>query len=494
MGIIQRQSIKGTVIIYSGTIIGFITSTLIFPNVLSSEEIGLIGILVAYAMIFSRFASLGFNAIGNRLFPYFRDPEKGHHGFLFLALTTSLIGFFLSYLVFVIIKPYLLESGVEKSLLLADNINFVVPLVFSILFFTILDTYYRLLFNAVIGTFLKEFLQRFLTLVFIIVYYYTAMTFNGFLILYVSAFIIPLAIIVLSLISQRQFMIRPDLDFLNRKFVRSMVNVGLFGILVSFSGTVILNIDRIMLKEFLGLSGTGIYMTTFYFGVLIGIPARPLLKISSTLIAEAWKNDDRKTINEVYEKSSLNQFIIGMLLFLGIWLNEENIFRVLPAEYAAGRYVILFIGITYLFEMLSGASTAIISTSKYYKYQAYFMFVLIVLVVASNFIFIPLWGIVGAAVASLCSKLIVFTLRYAFIYKKFKFQPYTPKFLIVLLIGVITYVCGYFTPTLDNLILSLIIKSAVIATVFLVLLIIFKPSEDIQRIIKNALAMVRKSR
>jgi O-antigen/teichoic acid export membrane protein len=249
-----------------------------------------------------------------------------------------------------------------------------------------------------------------------------------------------------------------------------------------------------MLKEFLGLSGTGIYMTTFYFGVLIGIPARPLLKISSTLIAEAWKNDDRKTINEVYEKSSLNQFIIGMLLFLGIWLNEENIFRVLPAEYAAGRYVILFIGITYLFEMLSGASTAIISTSKYYKYQAYFMFVLIVLVVASNFIFIPLWGIVGAAVASLCSKLIVFTLRYAFIYKKFKFQPYTPKFLIVLLIGVITYVCGYFTPTLDNLILSLIIKSAVIATVFLVLLIIFKPSEDIQRIIKNTLAMVRKGR
>jgi len=494
VGIIQRQSIKGTVIIYGGTIIGFITSSLIFPNVLSSEEIGLIGILVAYAMIFSRFASLGFNAIGNRLFPYFRDKEKGHHGFLFMALTTSLIGFLLSYVVFVIIKPYLLESGTEKTMLLADNIGFVVPLIFSILFFTILDTYYRLLFNAVIGTFLKEFLQRFLILVFIIAYYYTAVTFNGFLILYVSAFFIPLVIITLSLISQRQFMIRPDMDFLNKKFVKSMVNVGLFGILVSFSGTVILNIDRIMLKEFLGLSGTGIYMTTFYFGVLVGIPARPLLKISSTLIAEAWKKDDRKTINEVYEKSSLNQFIVGMILFLGIWLNEDNIFRVLPAEYAAGRYVILFIGITYLFEMLCGASTAIISTSKYYKYQAYFMLLLIVLVIASNFAFIPLWGIVGAAVASLSSKLIVFILRYIFLLKKFKFQPYNTKFLLVVLIGGITYACGYFMPSFDNLILSLVLKSAVIATVFFILLLILKPSEDIHRIIMNTLSLVRKGR
>jgi len=183
-----------------------------------------------------------------------------------------------------------------------------------------------------------------------------------------------------------------------------------------------------------------------------------------------------------------------MILFLGIWLNEDNIFRVLPAEYAAGRYVILFIGITYLFEMLCGASTAIISTSKYYKYQAYFMLLLIVLVITSNFAFIPLWGIVGAAVASLSSKLIVFILRYIFLLKKFKFQPYNTKFLLVVLIGGITYACGYFMPSFDNLILSLVLKSAVIATVFFILLLILKPSEDIHRIIMNTLSLVRKGR
>lgn len=492
MGIIQRQSTIGTVIIYSGTIIGFITSTLIFPNVLSSEEIGLISILVAYAMIFSRFAGLGFTTIGNRLFPYFRDEKNNHKGFLFLALTTTLIGFLLAAVVFYFLKPYLVASRIEGSSLLADYIDYIIPLIFSIIFFSILDTYYRLLFNAVIGTFLKEFLQRFLILIFIIVFYYTALTFEGFLMLYMAAFALPLIIIILSLIRQKQFLIKPDFQIMTKGFTRSVLTVGMFGILVSFSGAVILNVDRIMIEEFLGLSATGIFATTFYFGVLVGIPARPLIKISSTVIAEAWKKDDRKTISTVYSKACLNQFILGLLLFLGIWLNQHNIFSVLPAEYAAGKYVILFIALTYLAEMFTGASTAVLSTSHLYKYQAYFMLLLIVLVVVSNILFIPIWNIKGAAIAALFSKSIVFFLRYLFLYKKFGFQPYNPKFLLVFLIGGITFLAGWLIPVFDNYIIDFLIRGSVITIVFMLLIYFLKPSEEIEGMMDRMIARIKR--
>ena len=46
-----------------------------------------------------------------------------------------------------------------------------------------------------------------------------------------------------------------------------------------------------------------------------------------------------------YAKSTINQLIVGELLFLGIWANIHNIFKILPAEYEAGKYVIFFIGI-----------------------------------------------------------------------------------------------------------------------------------------------------
>jgi O-antigen/teichoic acid export membrane protein len=492
VGIIQRQSTIGTVIIYSGTIIGFITSSLIFPHILSSEEIGLISVLVAYAMIISRFAGLGFNTIGNRLFPYFRNPEKGHNGFLFLALTTSLIGFILASVLFGILRPYLIESRIEDSALLASYIDYIIPLVFSIIFFLILDTYYRLLFNAVIGTFLKEFLQRFLILIFIVIFYYTSLSFEGFLMLYMAAFALPLLIIILSLIRQKQFLIKPDFQIMTKSFTRSVLTVGMFGILVSFSGAVILNVDRIMIEEFLGLSATGIFATTFYFGVLVGIPARPLIKISSTVIAEAWKKDDRETISTVYSKACLNQFILGLLLFLGIWLNQHNIFSVLPAEYAAGKYVILFIGLTYLAEMFTGACTAVLSTSELYKYLAYFMLLLIILVVVTNILFIPIWGITGAALAALFSRSIVFFLRYLFLYKRFGFQPYNPKFLLVFLIGGITFLAGWLIPILDNYIIDFLIRGSVITIVFILLIYFLKPSEEIDGMMDRMIARIKK--
>jgi len=493
VGIIKEQSIKGTAIVYSGTVIGFVTTSLIFPRVLTSEQIGLIGVLVAYAMIFARFAGLGFNTIGNRLFPYFRDQEKNHNGFLFLALSTTFVGFLLSLVIFFFLRPYLIETRIEDSPLLVTYIDYLIPLLFSIIFYTILDTYYRLLFNAVIGTFLKEFVQRLLILIFISVFYFSAMSFQSFMALYLSAFIIPLVIIIFSLVRQRKFLIKPDMQFLKKDFVKTMVTVGLFGILVSFSGAVVINVDRIMIEEFLGLSATGIYATTFYFGVLIGIPARPLLKISSTVIAESWKKNDLDNIDVVYTKSCINQLIIGLLLFLGIWLNIHNVFKILPAEYEAGKYVILFIALTYLFEMMTGASTAVISTSKYYKYQAYFMIILIVLVVVSNIILIPIWGIVGAALASLFSKLITYFLRYIFIYRKFGLQPYNSRFLLVFFIGGITFLCGFFIPEFDNLFIDLLIRSSVIAIVFAILIFVFKPSEDVDNILKGLLSKIKKS-
>ena len=70
--------------------------------------------------------------------------------------------------------------------------------------------------------------------------------------------------------------------------------VSLFGIITGFSGIVILYIDRIMIEQLMdkGLYETGIYAIAFNFGILIIMPSRSMLKISSTYIAEAWKNKD----------------------------------------------------------------------------------------------------------------------------------------------------------------------------------------------------------
>ena len=90
MGIIRQQAVKGTIYSYLGVIIGFITTAIIFPRILSTEEIGLLKLLVSFSVFFlHNLASLGFTNVINRLFPWFRDKNSGHNGFVIVALLIS---------------------------------------------------------------------------------------------------------------------------------------------------------------------------------------------------------------------------------------------------------------------------------------------------------------------------------------------------------------------------------------------------------------------
>ncbi|MGQ0829628.1 MAG: polysaccharide biosynthesis protein, partial [Bacteroidota bacterium] len=82
MGIIEKQATKNVIYSYVGAGLGFIT-LMWLAHLLSPSENGLIRILISYAALFAQFANLGFTSVTIRFFPYFRNKDKGHHGFLF---------------------------------------------------------------------------------------------------------------------------------------------------------------------------------------------------------------------------------------------------------------------------------------------------------------------------------------------------------------------------------------------------------------------------
>ncbi|MGM0621763.1 MAG: oligosaccharide flippase family protein, partial [Bacteroidota bacterium] len=164
MGIIIKQSIKGSIWSYLGVGVGFVTTAYLFPNYLSTDTIGLFGLLMAWSVLLAQFSSLGFNGVTARLFPYFRNKDKGHNGYLFIALMVMMAGFGLFLLAYFIFSPHLAENNIEKSQLFSEYIWLLIPLTFFTLLFKLLDSFNRLLYNAVFGTFLAEFLQRVLIL------------------------------------------------------------------------------------------------------------------------------------------------------------------------------------------------------------------------------------------------------------------------------------------------------------------------------------------
>jgi len=482
MGIIRKQAVSGTVYTYLGAVIGFVNVGLVFPKILATEEIGLLNMLISYSLIFAQFGGLGFNSVTSRLFPYFRNQEKGHNGFIFIAFLVLSIGFLLSLGGFYIFAKVSLPDKVIESPLLAEYFWYALPLIFFTILFQFFDAYSRVLFNATRGIFFKEVFIRAVILISIGLYYFTYIDYKQFVMLYVVANSLPACIMFFQLVAEKQIQLKPQLNFISKDLKKNIIGVAFFGILVGATGIITLNVDKLMIESLLdenGLGMVGVYSTAFFFGTIIIMPSRALNKISATVIAEAFKENDISSISDLYKKTAINQFIVGILLLAGIWVNIDNIFKILSEDFYEGRYVILFIGLAYLSDMAGGAAIPILSLSKYYKLQSVFMLVMTVFIIITNLIFIPIWGIVGAAFASFLSKLLINIVRFWYLKHKLNLQPYNAKFLLVGTIAVVAYLAGYIIPDIDNIVISIAMKSIPVAAVFYVLIILSKPSDDI---------------
>jgi O-antigen/teichoic acid export membrane protein len=492
LGIIQQQTIKGSIISYAGVLLGFITTGLLLPNWFTLEENGIIKLLVANTAIFSQLANLGFASVTARMFTYFRDRPSSHHGFLLIGIVVSAIGFLLSLLVYFLLKDWLL-LGKESidSLILSRYIDWVIPMILATTFFHLFDSYYKVLYNAVKGTLYKEVYQRIFILAVIILYFFDFIDFPGFIKIYVLAYVLPTVLLIISLARDKEFSFKYDASFLSKSMTRSLYSVGGFGIVVGFSNIAILNIDSIMINRYLGLSETGIYGITFFFGTLVIIPSRMVKKISGALLADAWKIGDMKLIYDIYKKSSINQFMIGALILIGIWGNIENVFQILPEKFEAGRYVILLIALSNLVEMGAGVSGVIISMSPNYRYMSYFMIILLVLIILSNILFIPWLGLIGAALASLLSYTVFLFLRFIYLWRKYEMQPFQFNHLKVLMITVITYLIQLLIPQLQNFIIDIAVRSMAMIMIYVALSIIFKVSDELIANSKKSIDFLR---
>ncbi len=484
MGIIIKQSIKGAIWSYMGVIIGFITTAYIYPNYLTPEIVGLFALLLAWSGLFAQFSALGFHGVTARLFPRFRDKEKGHNGFVFIAFMVMLTGFVLFLITFWLIRPWLVESNLEKSALFAEYVNLLVPLTFLALLFTFLDSFNKMLYDAVLGALLTEFVQRALILLVLLLYIIGWLSPHSLILAYAAAISLKGAFLFFYLLFKKELNFRPQLNFMDQRLKREMFSVALYSILAGIGGSIVFQIDKIIINQVMGLSATGVYTIAFYFGTLVVIPSRTLLRISGTLIADAFKNNDLKTIEDIYRKSCINQFIIGAFLFGGIWINIDNILEILGPDYADGKWVIFFIGLGYLIDMATGANGHIISYSKHYRMALWLLLILVGIMAALMFVFIPAWGIVGAAAAIALAFLCNNLMKFLFVKVKFGMQPFTSKFLYVVLVFALSVGASFLVPQLA-LFPDILLRSAVFSLVYLFLTYFLKISEDMEGLVNR---------
>lgn len=486
MGIIERQATKNAIYSYLGAVLGFIT-VMWMSHSLSTDENGLIRILISVSTLIAQFSSLGFTSVTIRLFPYFRNKEKGHQGFLFYSIIVSIAGFLICWLVFYFFKSTIIENNIEKSKLFVDYLFYLMPLSFFSLFFSVFDAYLRSCYSSVIGSFTKDFFQRVVILAILALYFFQFISFQLFMLGYIIAVCLPTIIMMMYIIKLKEWHIIPVKGFIDKELANKIFKLSLFSLFAGFSGTIIVNIDSIMVNQMLGLSKTGVYSIAFFFGSIMLIPARSIYRITSSIVADYFKTDSLIEINKLYNKSCNTGIAIGNILFIGIWININNIMLLLPPEYASGKNVILFIGAGYIAEMATGINQIILANSKYYYYEGYFVLLIVVITVLSNYLLIPIYGITGSAIATAITIASTNLIKWIFLYYKYKMQPFDLNSIKLIAISVISFLVGYFIPAFSNFLVDIAIRSLLTGGLFTLLMLKTEAAPDINNKIRKNL-------
>ena len=102
MGIIANQSIKNSIYMYTGMLLGALSVVVFYPNVFYDhpENLGLLQIIVASSTIIHTFTYLGAPRILIRYFPKVNDKDQ----LISLAFLIPLIGFLLFGLFYYLFK------------------------------------------------------------------------------------------------------------------------------------------------------------------------------------------------------------------------------------------------------------------------------------------------------------------------------------------------------------------------------------------------------
>jgi O-antigen/teichoic acid export membrane protein len=182
-----------------------------------------------------------------------------------------------------------------------------------------------------------------------------------------------------------------------------------------------------MLGSIKGFDVSGIYSIAFFIGLSIEMPKRAISTISLPIIVKHFNENNLPEINKLYKQSSINQGIIGAFLLLLVMVNLDEIFMLLPKSeiYSVGKYVAIFIGLSRLIDMITGCNSEILRASSYYYLDIFLFFLLIVLSVFTNYLLIPIYGLNGAAIASLLSMILYNFVRFILLKKLFNFNPFT---------------------------------------------------------------------
>ena len=498
MGIIKRQGIKQSIVTYAGVAIGMLNVLFVYPAFLERNEIGVLSWVRETAAMLGVFVFLGSSEGIIRFFPHFKDEKQKHHGYLVLLMLVVAAGFTLLSIGWLFFRDELLHffSKKEEAELYLQYVPYILPFTLLIAYGNLFTMYSYNFHRIVVPSIFNEFYPKIGLPVLALAYYFNLITFEQVFwgMLLVHALITFSNMLYIRHLGQLHFNV--DFSFLKRPLLKEMASFSLYGFLGSMGSRLSSEfISIFMIGTMSTLTNSGVFYIAYLISNVIDVPRKAIAKIAAPLLSEKIKDNKWGEVQDIYQKTSLNQLIIGLGLLLAVWVSIDELFYIMPngEQYEAGKLVILVLGLGRVVDMATGVNSGIISFSRLFRWNFYFILFTAIVNIAGNMLLIPRLEILGAALAVLFSLALFNTAKCLLLYWKLNMNPFTPATLYsVILAALFGLPISLLHGPSGWVLLDLILKSGAFLALYGGAVLYFRLSSDINHLVEQSWATVKK--
>jgi O-antigen/teichoic acid export membrane protein len=485
MSTIRKKSIISSGVVYIGLGLGVGTNFLLARE-LTPAQYGLInGMFLAISTIMFSFANLGLSAVIAKFYPYYKanlTPEK--NDLMSWTLPSTCGAYLLVVLAMLIFKGSVLHNYEGKSAELVHYYYWLFPFGLGLTIFSLLEMFAWQVQKSIVTSYLREIQFRLVTLILIILYLTGVLgSFGLFVKLYSFNWLLAGLLLLIYLVRTKQLHFVFSTSKVTKRFFPKMRSLAL----LSWSGLVLYNVAfyfaQIVIAAVVpgGLAAVGRFQIAQLAGSLIQAPQRALQPAAIGPLSQAWKDKDYGRIDRIYRRSSITQLIFSVGMFALMLLNWRDgiITFGFPLPYVDSITVFVFIGLARIVDMGTGVNTQVIATSIYWRFDFFSGLILLALTLPMNYWLARELGVVGPAVADLVTFAVYNAIRWAFLYRKFRMQPFTIHTIYTLLLGAGCYAICYFAFNRFQGLLWLFLRSLTFVALYVTGVVGLKLSDDI---------------
>lgn len=213
--------------------------------------------------------------------------------------------------------------------------------------------------------------------------------------------------------------------YYKKKYIKDALHFGLPLIPHTIGGIVVAMVDRLFITSYLGLESTGLYTVGYQIGAVVSLIAVSFNNAYAPWLFEKLKNASLISKIKIVK---FTYFYAVFLLLLVLSVSIVSLY-ILPfllgPEFQKSIVFVSRIALAYAFHAMYFMFVGYIFYTKKTKYLTYTTVSLAIINITLNFIFVPIFGAIGAANATIIAYFIQFIMIWFFAQKVYE-MPWNP--------------------------------------------------------------------